>query len=252
MGGVLIMAAAVLGAEDAFPEDGTFPFVSAVLLLILWRAMCGETRTPGDVANVLGMILLPVLTVVVLFGLGDLRWEENAPERWSWYQVYVTVAASSPWWCLHRGAREKRTWAWFGTAAAVSLGMSLLTRGILGCGLVEREPFPLYRAAQTIRILGVLQRFEALLAAAVLMGTFCILLLVGEQVTAALKIFCPEKPGRWAGGAVVMMTFLVECGFRWLTEGAEQNVGTVFWGAIPILALWVVLVRKSRKNEKSS
>ena len=47
---------------------------------------------------------------------------------------------------------------------------------------------------RAIRILGVLQRFEALLAASVLMGAFCILLLSGNRMAEALDILLPQKP----------------------------------------------------------
>ena len=42
MFGTGAMTAAVLGAERAFPADSTFPFVSGMLLLLLWRALCGQ------------------------------------------------------------------------------------------------------------------------------------------------------------------------------------------------------------------
>lgn len=248
---VVVMAAAAMGAEDAFPEDSTFPFVSAVLLLILWRAMCGERRTLGNVANVLGLLLLPVLAAVLL-GLKDVSWRENLPQRSSWFEIYITIGAMSPWWCLSAGRRRKSTWIWFGTCAAVSLGFSLLTRGILGNALVETEPFPLYRAVQTIRILGVLQRFEALLAAAVLMGAFAVLLLAAEKAATALDVIAPDQPRCKKCGAVALAAFLMEWGFRQLPWGTAETAEAVFWGVIPILALWVVFSGKIRKIEKSS
>ena len=246
LGGIIVIAAAALGAEDAFPEDSTFPFVSAVLLLLLWRAMCGERRTPGDVANILGIILLLVLAVVVLFGMVDVSWEENTPGLCPWFQVCITVAATSPWWCLRRGPRSSGTWGWYGASAAICLGLSLLTRGILGSGLVEQEAFPLYRAVQTIRILGVLQRFEALLAASVLMGAFCILLLSGNRMAEALDILLPQKPRKWKSGIVILLAFLLEWGFQQLTN--ITMLETIFWIAAPVLALWVAFAGKKESE----
>lgn len=251
LGSVAVLAAAALGAEDAFPEDSTFPFVSAALLLLLWRAMCGERRTAGDVANVLGLFLLPVLAAVVIFGLPNVRWTETAPVC-PWRQVLITVAAASPWWGLRRGARSRRTWAWYGASAGVCLGFSLLTWGILGRGLTAAEAYPLYRAVQTIRILGVLQRFEALLAAAVLMGTFSVMLLTGERAAEALALFSPDRKRTWKSGLICLGAFAAEWVLRWAPEGARSVAETVFWALIPLAALAVVLLEKHEKKEEKA
>lgn len=158
LGGVLVLAAAAMGAEGAFPEDSTFPFVSLALMLLSLRAMVGERASGAAVANIIGMILLPMMAVMVLFGLRDVDWSENIPQEFRWGQVWVTVAATAPWWCFRRGPMEKRGWLWFGGVGALALGMSLLTRGILGAAFCGYEEFSLYRAVQTIRILGAVQR----------------------------------------------------------------------------------------------
>lgn len=253
LGGIFVIAAAALGAEQAFPENSTFPFVSIALLLLLWRAMCGANRAMGNVANLLGMFLLLFLVTVTLFGLGDVRWKENLPEMPTWQQIYITIGAASPWWCLRQGPRGRKTWGWYGASVGISLGLSLLTCGILGKGLVSQETAPLYRAVQTIRILGVLQRLEALLAAAVLMGAFCVLLLTGERIRQAGKIVLPGASGKWIGTAVGLGGFLVEVALWLLTNRAIiTEIISVFWGVIPILALWIVLFGKSRKTEKNA
>lgn len=247
LGGILVLAAAALGAEDAFPEDSTFPFVSAGLFLLLWRAMCGERETGGVTANLLGMILLPVLAVVVIFGLKDVSWTENKQLGGSWMQVLAATAAVCPWWCFRQGKLKGRNWGWFLASASLSVGMCLLTRGILGSGLVEAEPFPLYRAVQSIRILGVLQRMEALLAATVLMGAFSVMLLTGEQVADALDVLLPKQKKKWKSGCALLAAFLIENGFRALQSGTAKEIQAVFWGLLLVLALWVVF---SRKNEE--
>ncbi len=250
IGGILVMAAAALGAEDAFPEDGTFPFVSAALLLLLWRAMCGERRTPGDVANLLGMFLLAVLGTVTVFGLQNVRWEEVKAPGWSWRQALIALAATSPWWGLRQGEKTRRMWLWYGASGVLCLSFSLLTWGILGGGLTPLERFPLYRAVQTIRILGTLQRLEALLAASVLMGAFCVMLLTGQRTNQALDCLLPNWKRKWKSGAVILVAFLVEWGFRLLPEVAAAAGETVFWVVIPILVLVVVLSKKSEKSRK--
>lgn len=247
LGGILVLAAVTLGAEDAFPEDSTFPFVSVALLLLLWRAMCGEKTTAAATANLLGMILLPMLAVVVLFGFRDVSWLENIPPKYPWTQVLVSVAVTSPWWCFRRGKLTKGSWLWYGAAGFLSVSMSLLTRGILGSSLSAYEAFPLYRAVQTIRVLGILQRMEALLAAVVLMGAFAVMLLTGDKVARALDVLLPERKRKWKCGVTLLIVFGLENGVRMIKSGVIDVAETVFWGLVPVLALWVVFSGKREK-----
>lgn len=251
VGGILVLAAAALGAEDAFPEDSTFPFVSVGLLLLVWRAMCGERKTAASTANLLGMILLPMLAVVILFGLKDVSWVENIPPKYPWTQVLTVVAVTSPWWCFRRGRFTKSTWLWYAAAGALSVGMSLLTRGILGGSLCGQEEFPLYRAVQTIRILGILQRMEALLAAVILMGAFAVMLLTADKLTGALDTLLPQRKRIWKCGAMLLTAFLLECGLRMIRADAMGMAETIFWGFVPILALWVVFSEKKKEINES-
>ncbi|MBQ9270364.1 MAG: hypothetical protein IJ206_12800 [Oscillospiraceae bacterium] len=242
--GVLTMTAAVLGAERAFPEDSTFPFVSLMLLLLLWRGMRGTKRGVESTAAILGMILLPVLGAVLLFGLGESAVQWTRPAAADWKQVWISAAAASPWWCLEREKRDVRSWLWYGASAGVSLGLSVLTYGALGNALAQAEAFPLYRSVQTVRILGVLQRMEALVAAALLMGGFGILLLAGETAALGLK-----RSNKWKSCGVLAVVFLLEWLFRALSEQVRQITETVFWGLLPLFVLWVVFLTK---NEKTS
>lgn len=251
VGGIFVLAAGALGAEDAFPEDTTFPFISAAMLLLVWRSMCGEKNTGSAVANLLGLVLLPMVGVVLLFGLKDVRWAENLPLGEPWWQIPVTVAVTSPWWCFRSGTMEKRSWLWYGLAAVFSVGMSLLTRGILGRGLVLAEEFPLYRAVQTIRILGVLQRMEALLAAAVLMGAFCIMAFVASKMTEALEVLLPGTKRRWKAAWTLAAAFAVEFCLRTMKIRMYDVLEAVFWGMIPVLALWMVFSGKIEKIPKT-
>ena len=250
--GLAVMVAAVMGAEEAFPEDHTFPFVSAVMLMLLWRALCGEERTPPAVANILGMILLPILCVVVFFGLKDVVWAENITGRTDWREIIVGVASVCPWWCLKEEKMDGRAWAWYGTAVAVGVGTCLLTRGVLGTALVEYDPFPMYRAVQALRIVGVPQRMEALFAAAVLMGAFALMLLSGWKMRTAAEILWGEVSRKKFGGVLAGVVFTAELVARGATAKLLGMATTIFWVMIPILTLSLVVFGKRRKNEENT
>ena len=247
LGGVILAAAVAFAAEEAFPEESTFPFVSLGVMALLWRALIGERETGKRVGSVLGLILLPLLAAVILFGLSDIRWSENLPAALNWKHVWITVAVTSPWWCF---GEEHRGWGWFGICAGTCVGMSLLTRGILGSALTEQVGQPLYRAVQTIHVLGVLQRFEALLAAAVLLGSFGMLLLAGELMARGLSVLVPEGRKSWRLGVLTAASFALELALRYCFGPGDSAIMTVFWGLIPIYALWVVFSKKREKTQK--
>lgn len=252
LGSVLVLAAAALGAEDAFPEDSTFPFVSLALMLLTLRAMIGERTTGTAVSNIIGLFLLLLVTVTVLLGIRDVDWAETIPQGLSWTQVWVAAAGTAPWWCFRKRPMERKSWLWFSASAALAVGMSLLTHGVLDTALCGYEPFPLYRAVQSIRGLGGVRRLEALLAAAVLMGAFGLMLLTAEKAAGALEELAPGIPMKWKSGVTLAAAFCVEWAVRAVKGDASVRAETVFWGLIPILALWVVFTEKMQKSVENA
>lgn len=249
LGGVILAAAAALGAERTFPRDGTFPFVSLGVMVLLWRALRGGPQVGRQVGNVLGLILLPLLTLVLVFGLRDVQWQETIPQGFRWNRVWITLGVIAPWWAA---LGQKGDWSWFSLCALASVGMSLMTRGLLGAALTEATDRPLYLAVQSVHALGGLQRFEALLAAAVLLGSFGMALFAEELLRRGLAILLPETGRAVGGGTALGISFLLELAFRYCPEGLAGRIGAVFWGAAPIFALWLVFFTKSEKIEKSS
>ena len=245
LGALPVTAAILLGADGAFPEETTFPFVSLALLAVLLAAISSRRDSMVRVAGVLGALLLGILGTVAAFGLMDVRWERNVPELPAASQVCLSAAAGIPWWS---GAENRRSNSWLAGAAAVSLCMSLVTRGVLGGALADWEGAPLYRAVQTVRILGVLQRLEALLAASVLMGAMILLLLTAEAALEAGEKLLGRSPGMGARIGFLFFTFLLEWGFRVLPEAYAGLVKTVFWGLLLTLTLGIVGCGKFAKK----
>ena len=246
MFGTGAMTAAVLGAERAFPADSTFPFVSGMLLLLLWRALCGRREGPGRVAAVLGLLLLPVFAAALLLGMREVSWREAVSGSGNWEQFVTAVAAASPWWALEEEKRDKQSWRWYGAAVGTSLGLSLLTHGTLGAALAEAEQFPLFRAVQTVHIVNA-QHAEALVAAAVLLGSFSMLLTLGEMTVSAVRSK-PKEDVRWKIAGVLVAVFLLEWVIRNAVGAISQPVRTVFWGLVPVGTLWLVFSTKTSKK----
>ena len=246
LGAVPILTAALLGAEQAFPADSTYPFVSAALLLLLWRALIGQRDSAGTVAGLLGMFLLAALGLVLCFGLRDADWRETLPVAQAWEAILPALGTTVPWWGRSRGEKPARFWGWYGLTAGICLGLSLLTHGTLGGALAETERFPLYRAVQAVQIFGVMERMEAPVAGAVLMGAFCIMLLAAEQIRDTAEQY-PEHR-RIVSGIFCGGTFLAEGCVRWSGWGRAAWLDRLFWGYLLVYALWIVFVSKFAKK----
>ncbi len=250
VGSVLIVCGALLAAEAAFPEEGTFPFVSLGMLYLFYRTVTGRAGAGVRAGNVLGLALCGLMGVLLVFGFTDIAWEETLPEGFSWKNSMVALALAGPWWC----SREQRDhdWGWFIAGAGGAVALSLMVRGLLGMELTGQMPLPLFHAVETIKIMGSLQHFSALLAAAVLMGVYCLMAWTGEIMDSAVNALVPPgKKKLWAGAAAVIV-FLLESGYGMLNSGVQEAVSTAFWGFVLLFALWVVIFGNFRNSENNA
>jgi hypothetical protein len=195
--GLLIGTAGMMVAQQAFPEKTAVPTVLVGLSLLLWRSLIGEEDNGQIVGNVLGLVLLVLFGAILLFGLGDVHWEQLIPRTFTLRNTLLTIIITSPWWCLRQ---NRESWGWFCGAGVLAVGMSLLTGGILGNELASYVGMPLYKTVQTIHVFGTGQRLEALAASGVLVGAFALLLLAGEILREAKAVLAPEQSKKnWYG-----------------------------------------------------
>lgn len=241
--GVVLLGITVQGAEQAFPGDETFPFVSAGLLILLYKMLSGAEEATVVVTNVLGMVLLGLLGSLTVFGLENVSWRENIPRGFRWDRMLISFVIFSPWWI----ARQAGDGKWFLGSGILAVGMSLVSRGILGASLTEYCQLPLYKAVETIHVLGTLQRLEAILAAAVLLGVFSMMGVIGSLVLKAGETLFPEMEKRTWLMPLLLAAFLVEFAIMHVETGFKTQLATIFWGLMPIFALWIVICKKDKK-----
>lgn len=242
----LLIAAITLASEQAFPQDSTFPMISIAMLLLLWRSMIGDKENGVIVSNVLGLMVLPVMAVVVALGLKNCSWAETIPTGLSWKNILVAVGVFSPWWWKRH---REESWLWPLLSAALTIGMSVLTYGTLGSGLVQNTPNALYRTVETIQLGGMVQHMESLLASVVLLGTFAMLLTVGDILRESVEILAPEGQKAVTKGSVLLLSFALETLFWFDRESMPEVCITIFWVLVLVFALWVVVLAKVTKTE---
>ncbi len=236
--GTLLVAGAAQAAEQAFPEDSTFPFISLCMALLLWYGITSED-TGRLAANVMGLLVLPLMAAVVVFGGISAQWTELKPESVEISHIGITALASLLMVC----DRGRKRWGWFACAALLGIGLSVVTQGALGRALVQEEGAPLFRAVQTIRIFGKVQRIEAILAAATLIGAFSAMLIGGELLRSGVG----GNPNKWCYLLPISLAMGLESVYRCAGEGVQSVMEAVFWGILAVYALWIVILEKTAK-----
>ena len=237
--GTLLVAGAAQAAEQAFPEDSTFPFISLCMALLLWYGVTGEDAG-RSAANVMGLLVLPLMAVVVVFGGISAQWTELKPQSAQISHVGIAALVSL---LMVRG-RGRKQWSWFTCAAILGVGLSVVTQGALGRALVREEGAPLFRAVQTIRIFGKVQRIEAVLAAATLIGAFSAMLIGGELLRSGMG----NNKNKWCYLLPIAIGIGLESIYRCVGEGVQSVMEAVFWGALAVYALWIVILEKNEKS----
>lgn len=239
MAGILLIAGAAQAAEQAFPEDSTFPFISLCMLLLLWYGISG-TDMGRAASNAMGMLVLPLMALIVAFGGVSIQWTQLKPQEFCLAHVGIAALVSL---LMIRG-RGNGSWGWFLGAGILATGLSVVTQSALGQTLMQTEKAPLFRAVQTIRIFGKIQRVEAILAAATLIGAFSAMLIGGEL----LKSGMASKENRWAVLLSVLAALGLESVYRHVETGVQSVMDAVFWGVMAGYALWIVILEKNEKS----
>jgi hypothetical protein len=242
--GLLIGAAGVFVAQQAFPEKSANGWITIGMILLLWRSLIGEKDNGIIVGNVLGLIMLVLFGAIVLFGLADVHWEELLPKEFELGNTLLVILVTSPWWW----ARQNRdSWGWFAGAAVLGIGMSLLIRGILGNELAEYVELPLYTAVQMLHIFGSSQRLEGLAAAGILVGAFALLLLAGEMLREAKRMLAPRQSKKSWYGILCGILLIMVVAYMLAREAVSSWAATTFWAMIAIFTLGMVLLENMKK-----
>lgn len=172
----LLGLAAWAGMEStmAFPETAGSPLAAGLILLLAWAAVRRGAEVPGRCAAVLIRLLAVLYGVVLIFSLPQLQVRWLAPV-WSWQgclTCFGLLLLPGAGLCLEQSGRTRFP-ASLWLAAGVGTVGAAVTAGILSPSLAA-EPMAFHTLARSVSILGVMQRFEALISGAQLISGFCL------------------------------------------------------------------------------
>ena len=132
------------------------------------------------------------------------------------------------------------------------MALSLVCTGALSLPLAKQSANPFWLMSRSISVLGVMERFEALISALLALGFCCLLALL---LLAGRKALRGARPSTSVSLAV-WLTAGVSGALLWVAPRVPNSFylygDLLFWGLLPILTLGIVSVKKSEKIEKSS
>ena len=239
----LLGAYVLARARGLFPQAGGSYLIPAVLAgLAAYAASRGEGTAKRAGAAAWAFILaLPAVIALFSAPEADLR-ALLAPARWREAALAAGVCLV-PGMALRRGGRGAGGFA----AGAVLLAAlpAAVCYGTLGAAQTADDPFPLYRAAQTISVFGVMERFEVLLSGALAASAFFALAIIAETGLSGVK----RAPDGWsaAGFSAAALALSVPAGL--LPARIFAAGSGVCCGLVPLGILLVAAGKKVSEKE---
>lgn len=222
-------------AAEAFPAVQGYPMIPlTVLALSAWAA-----HNSDAVGARVGAVLLPFLAVffllIVCFG-----WKEVEEQAWMHKALDLRAACviTLPLGAvlLQRGEGAIKAGLWIAFAALMAAALALVSAPFGG----------LYQATMSISVFGVMERFEALLSAAMAAGGICLCALLGRAGLSAMR-----KAAEQRKAVMDRLFWIIAVAGIALSERQDTNVlmvcSLLFWVALPVLILWM---GKAKKDEK--
>ncbi len=236
-----------LFAANSWPMGGSYPVIPLTLLALgCWSARKGPGAAAGT-AGILFLLLCIGCGLVLGSGVGQLRWdwalghERAAPGMAAF--VFLLPAAAV---CIPREGRKKR--AWLLAVPVFCCAATLITCGNLHPN-AHSDCFDFYEMCRSLSLLGMAERFEALVCCIITAGWFSTLSFLFSAIGGAAQVCFPgsgpkvQQLSAVAAGAMVLGKLHID--HRFLGWGA-----VIFWGVFPLITQGIVTVKNSRKKSK--
>lgn len=247
IGGVFTLLAAAQTARRAgiaFP-DGTAELAGGVIVLL--GTLAGEkgAKQAAKVCGVLFLVLAGLYTIIILAAAKNVQLRWMAP----WGGARQTLEVVPPLLvltCLRflPGRKAAVKSGWLGLLAVCPAAFAALTAGCLSPRLTQQLTFPFYTVSQSLSVLGVMERLEPVVSAALLLGFFALESLLLEAAREQIVWAAPIIAGkRWARVALGIVVF----GLSFVTDGIPAEVwalgAAVCWGIAPLLTQLIVAIK---------
>lgn len=245
---VLLLMVVVLGelaeeSAESWPMGNSFPAVPLILLaLAAWSAGKGAQST-ARVGAVLFWFLIIMYMVVFAAGIKQIRWRWLAPTEKAPDPMCI-ILLLLPTVSLFLPVQRKSGAGKIVLGLGIAVASVMLAQGILSPEIAEAVREPVYEMSRSLELLGIAQRFEALVCAAATAGWFAVMCL--------LLSVCGECAGRLAAGwsgtgawlAAILAGVWLLCGLH-IDSGVLAFFCAVFWVFLPLAVQGIGKIKKS-------
>lgn len=250
---VFAAGAAAAGSTAAYPEDGLQWLAPVSVLLLAAFAGRRGSDTVLRAASVLLLMLGLGYAVLLLAATGQVELQWCRP--WGSAQqaakaFFTLLAAQAALYLPQAGAKGKKPGRWCALMALVPAACACAVSGVLSPQVVQRTASPFYVMSKSLSVVGVAERFEPVVSAAMLTGFFCLTGLLTQSAGQIAHTLCPRAQQNWcAAGACVPALAAVPLAGH-VPQAAQTVMAGIFWGFLPVLTLGIVAVKKGRNNSK--
>ncbi len=243
---ILVLAKTVQYAAEGWPMAQNATVISLILL-----GLAGGSAQKGAAAaaRTAGLLLLIIgigYVAILLVGLQEVNvnWVQEHDKVSAELAVYVFlipgVIASIP----RKPLRGK-------TAAILVVPLFCVLVTVVTCGNVaprqQTHSSDFYQMSQSLRLMGLAQRFEALVCGMISIGWFALASLLANGIGANLQKLMPGKAAAGTWGAVCAAAGLVL--WKMPMDGRILVIGAViFWGALPLFTQGIGLLKNIVKK----
>lgn len=245
---VLCLGAVVRWAQSAYPSAKNAWPLGLILLAMAAYASRGGLQPLLRTGAICFFFLVVLDTAVLAFGLGNIS--TVRPAVWHkldssvLHLVWLLLPLACSWLGTPQpSARWRAVWAVICVAPCLVCWLSL--SGMVASG----SEFPFYTLTKSISVIGVMERFEVLLSAALTAGIFCLMGIFTHICGNTLENRVPKT-----GKGAYILTFALGAGASLLSktwlQAAIAILAVIFWGIVPIATQIVGLRKKDEKNEK--
>ena len=232
-----------LGADAAFPDENTVPFVPLTLLAVaLWASSCGESACIRAV-SVLFFAVSILYIIVFLSALKQMQWHRLAAEAPPTDLLPLGVVMLLP---LLPTSGERKP-----VPTAFLIAFLLLPAAASAvCAAIPGSGGSFYAMAKSVEVLAFAQRIEPLVSVAQTVGWFaalCLILLTATHLLQSLGL-----TRRWQLFLPILISVPAIVLQVRIPSGILLLSGAVFCVILPLLAQEIVLEKKNKKRLKKS
>lgn len=228
----------------SYPEGDTFPLVGLLLLLLASFAAAKGTAVPARVGAISFFFLIIIYGIVLAFGVPQVRVQWLAPvTQPQWALLPLSLAPVCAFYAADRCTDGGKLLRWLLGGLVLAAAAAAVTAGRLSPAIAAAEPFPFYTMTKGISVFGTMERFEALISAAMTAGGFCLLGLLCMASTRIMgavhsKLRVVAAPVNFfVGGAAIWVS-------AWIPETVFAVGTAIFWGVVPVSALFLARRKK--------